>query len=206
MARFFKKLYTHVKETIEDDFIDVFDDKKVGPNVSLKIKGTVKTDHRVLIKAEGSTHANGNVVEGTLEPEFKIPDYDVVIKGKLQTNNAFEGTIQCNNYLVKGSTFFLTDKLSEKGEKTVEAGFDYLNKDILSLNLKVISPVENIDTNKIDVYTAFVGFYQGLSVGGDCKVNVAQFKSSACNLYIEYVKDSLSLAFFGKYEEKKKRR
>jgi len=28
MARFFKKIYTQVKETVEDDFIDAFDEKK----------------------------------------------------------------------------------------------------------------------------------------------------------------------------------
>jgi hypothetical protein len=109
--------------------------------------------------------------------------------------------------LVKGSTLFVTDKLSEKGDKSVEAGVDYLSKDVGSLNLKVISPLD-FDTSKIDVYTAFVGFYKGFSLGGDCRLNVKNFKASNCNAILEYVKNDVALAFFGKYEikgEKKKR-
>jgi len=171
------------------------------------MKTTLKTPSGWMIKAEGATHANGNDVEGTLEPEYKFPDYDVVLKGKLQTNNTFEGSLLFNNMLVKGSTLFFTDKLSDKGEKSVEAGIDYLSKDVGSLNLKVISPLD-FDTAKIDAYTAFVGFYKGFSLGGDCRLNVKNFKASNCNAYLEYVKNDVAVAFFGKYEtkgEKKKR-
>jgi len=202
MARFFKKLYTHVKETIEDDFIDPFDDKKVGQNVSLKIKSTLKTESGALVKAEGSTHPNGNDVEGTLEPEFKFSDYDVTVKGKFQTNNTFEGSVLFNNYLVKGSTFFVTDKLSDKGEKSVEAGVDYLSKEHGSLNIKVISPLD-FNAEKVDLYAAFVGYYKGYSLGVDSKLNIHSFKPSACNGYLEFVHDDLSLALFAKYEHKK---
>jgi len=177
--------------------------KKVGQNVALKIKSTLKTPSGVLIKAEGSTHANGNDVEGVLEPEFKINDYDIVVKGKLQTNNTFEGSVLFNNYVVKGSTFFITDKLSDKGDKSVEAGVDYLSKDYGSINLKVISPFD-FNTEKIDFYGAFVGIYNNYSIGGDCKLNVLAFKSSACNAYLEYVNKDAYLALFGKYEDKSK--
>jgi len=160
-----------------------------------------------LIKAEGATHANGSDVDGTLEPEYKFPDYDIVVKGKLQTNNTFEGSVLFNNLLLKGSTLFVTDKLSDKGDKSIEAGVDYLSKDLGSLNLKVISPLD-FDTSKIDVYTAFVGFYKGFSLGGDCKLGLGNFKATSCNAILEYVKNDQALAFFGKYEikgEKKKK-
>jgi len=201
MARFFKKLYTHVKETIEDDFIDPFDEKKVGENVSLKIKSTFKTPSGWLIKAEGSTHANGNDVDGTLEPEYKISD-DITIKGKFQTNNVIEGTLLFNNLLGSGATLFFTDKLSEKKEKCVEAGIDYLSKDIGSLNVKVTSPLD-FDTSKIDVYTALVGFYEGYSLGGDCKVSLKNFLQPVTgNAYLEYNKKDVSVVLSGKYEDK----
>jgi len=199
MARYFKKLNTHVKETIEDDFLDPFDDKKVGENVSLKIKSTFKTPSGWLIKVEGSTHANGNDVDGVLEPEYKYNDH--VLKGKLQTNNAFEGSILLNN-LIQGSTLFITDKLSEKKEKSIEAGFDYLSKDVGSLNLKVIAPVD-FDTTKIDVYTALVGFYKGYSIGGECKFNINNaLQPSISNAFVEYNKGDVAVVLFGKYEDK----
>jgi len=185
-----------VKETIEDDFIDAFDTTKTGQNVSLKIKTSLKTPTG-LIKAEGSTHPNGKDVDGTLEPEFKFNDYDVVVKGKLQTNNNFEGTLNFNNYLIKGSTFFGTGKLNERGQSSLEAGVTYLNKEIGSLNLKVISPF-TFKTSDIDIYGAFVGYKSGFSLGGDCKLKVSPFNSSACNAYLEYVKDDVALAFFWK--------
>jgi len=189
-----------VKETIEDDFIDPFDDKKTGENVSLKVKSTFKTTSGWLIKAEGATHANGNDVEGTLEPEYKFTDYDVTVKGKVQTNNTFEGSILFNNIL--GSTLFLTDKLNDKNEKSIEAGIDYLSKDVGSVNVKVISPIE-FDTTKIDIYTALVGFYNGYSLGGDCKVNLKNvLQPTAGNAYLEYNKKDVSVVLFGKYEDK----
>jgi len=205
MARFFKKLNSHVKETIEDDYLDAFDDKKVGENVSLKFKSTLRSPTGWLIKAEGSTHANGNDVEGVLEPEYKFPDYDITLRGKLQTNNAFEGSFLLNNVLLKGSTIFVTDKLSDKGEKTLEAGIDYLSKDVGSFNLKVISPLD-FDTAKIDLYSACVGVYKNLSLGGDVKLGISNFKPSAYNVFLEYVKHDVSLAFFSKYEVKNEKK
>jgi len=202
MARFFKKLNTNVKETIEDDFIDPFDEKKLGENVSLKIKSTLKTPSGWLIKAEGSTHANGNDVDGTLEPEYKFSDYDVTVKGKFQTNNTFEGTFMINNLLGSGSTFFFTDKLNDKKEKSIETGIDYLSKDVGSLNIKVTSPLD-FDTTKIDVYTALVGFYNGYSLGGDCKVNLKNvLQPLNGNAYLELNKNDVSVVLFGKYEDK----
>jgi len=174
MARLFKNLYQQVKETVEDDFIDPFDNKKVGNNVSLKIKSSLKTPHG-LIKAEGSTHPNGTDVDGTIEPEFKFPDFDVVVKGKLQTNNNFEGTINFNNYLVNGSTFFETTKMSESGETSLEAGVNYLNKELGSFNLKLSSPLAFKGLESLDFYGAFVGYRNGFSLGGDCKLALKKF-------------------------------
>jgi len=191
-----------VKETIEDDFIDPFDEKKLGENVALKIKSTFKTPSGWLIKTEGSTHANGDSVDGTLEPEYKFSNYDVTVKGKFQTNNAFEGTISFNNLLGNGSTLFVTDKLSEKKDKSVEAGLDYISKDVGSLNLKVTSPID-FDTSKIDVYSALVGFYNGYSFGGDCKVSLKNIlQPTMGNAYLEYNKKDVSVVLFGKYEDK----
>jgi hypothetical protein len=201
MARLFKNLYQQVKETIEDDFIDPFDKKKIGNNVSLKIKSSLKTPCG-LIKAEGSTHPNGSDVDGTIEPEFKFPDYDVVLKGKLQTNNNFEGTINFNNYLLKGTTWFETTKLNESGDTSLEAGVNYLNKDYGSFNFKLSSPIAFKGLESLDLYTAFVGYKSGFSLGGDVKLALKNFKSSACNAYLEYVKDDVSVALFGKYEKK----
>jgi len=200
VARFFKKINSQVKETVEDDFIDAFDEKKVGQNVSLKVNTTLKTPNGVMIKASGSSHANGNEVDGTLEPEFKFNE-NFTLKGKLQTNNAFEGSFLINDYLGKGSTVFLTDKLTDKKEKVVEGGFDYLSKDLGSLNLKLITNGE-FDLEKTDFYGAAVAYKNGFSIAGDCKLNVSDFKFSSYNGYVEYVKGDLSVAVFGKYEKK----
>jgi len=174
--------------------------KKVGPNVSVKVNTTLKTPNGVLIKASGSSHANGVVVDGTLEPEFKLNE-NFTIKGKCQTNNAFEGSLLLNDLLGKGTTLFLTDKYTEDNKKLVEGGFDYLMKDLGSVNLKVMTN-SDFDMDRTDFYAAGVGYMDGFSLAGDCKFGVSDFTLSSYNAYLEYVKGDLSVAVFGKYEKK----
>jgi len=166
----------------------------------VKVNTTLKTPNGVLIKASGSSHANGTDVDGTLEPEFKLHEH-ITIKGKLQTNNVFEGSFLVNDYLAKGSTLFLTDKYTDKHEKVVEGGFDYLSKDLGSVNLKVITN-SDFDMEKTEFYGAAVGFKDGFSLAGDCKLSISDWKFSSYNGYLEYVKGDLSVAAFGKYEKK----
>jgi hypothetical protein len=204
MARFFKKLYSSVKETIDDDFVDFGEDKNVGPNIHLKIISTMKTPSGVTIKATGAGFPDGKNVEGTLEPEFKIPEYDLTLKGKLQTSNVFEGSLLLNDKLLKGSTVFATGKVDGE-KKTVELGFDYLNKDHGSLNLKLISPPV-LDVEQLDVYGAVVGHHNGVSVGGDARVSVNTKELKLWDAYAEYDKDDVQIAAYAKFDQKKKKK
>jgi len=199
MARFFKKLYSSVKETIEDDFIDTNDDKKIGENVGLKFATTIKSGG-ALIKANGTSHNNGNTVEGTIEPELKFQD--LTLKGKFQTNNMLEASVLFNDKLMKGSTVFVTGKVDDKLATSVEVGLDYLDKQYGSLNLKVISPTE-FDMEKVDVYGAAVGIYNNLTAGIDGRINVSSQDVSNWNSFIEYNKGDLTFALFSKFDKKK---
>jgi len=201
MARFFKKVYNSVKETVEDDFIDASDEKKVGQNVSLKINANLKTPNGVLLKASAFSHPNGKDVEGTLEPEFKFPDLDLTIKGKLITNNVFEGSVLLNDKIGKGSSVFVTGKLDDKRQTSVEVGLDYINSTMGSCNLKLISPT-TFDTDKMDFYGAGVAYWEGVSFALDTKLNISSRDVSNMNGYLEYVSKDISVAAFGKYEKK----
>jgi len=200
MARVFKKLYNLQKETLDDDFPELEDDK-IGPNLGFKVIGTMKHVHGSTIKATAYKHPSGNSVEGTLEPEFKFSDY-ITVKGKYQTNNKFETTLSLNDQLAKGSTIFATGKceLAPKGTKTsFELGVEYLNKEKLSANLKFITP-SSFDSSKFELYGNFTGYYEGVSVGGEVKANISSQDLSIGNGFIQYDNSDQSIALFRKYD------
>jgi len=205
MARFFKKLYTLQKETLEDDFPETAEDK-LGPNVALKVISTLKRDDCCSIKSTGFKHADGKSVEGTLEPEFKFSDYNVVLKGKFVSSNKYETTLTFNDHLVKGASVFVTGKceLGDKPKQSIDLGVDYLNKEYAAVNVKVTSPVPHFDTNDIDLYMAGVAYRQGVSVGGEVQVKPARKDVSKWTTYLQYDDSTRSGALFGKYEKNKK--
>jgi len=204
MARFFKKLYSTIKETVDDDFVDFGEAKNVGDNVHLKVISTLRTASGVTIKTTGAGLPDGKNVEGTLEPEFKIADYDLTLKGKLVTTNTFEGSLLLNDKLLKGSTVFATGKI--EGEKrTIELGVDYLNKDNGSLNLKLITP-PTTEMKELDLYAAAVGHYNGYSLGGDVRVNLNTQEPKLWDVYAEYDNKDVQIAGFAKYDKKKSKK
>jgi len=202
MSKFFKNLYKVQKETIDDDFPELEEDK-IGENLGFKVVTNLKNES-VSFKTTGFKHPNGSDVEGTLEPELRLKDYDVTLKGKFQTSNKFESTISLNDKLVKGSTLFVTGKaeVTDKPKQTLELGFDYMNKDFGSFNLKLISP-PTFDPKDIELYTAGVGQYQGVSVGVDVQLHPSSKVVSKSNGYIQYDDKDFSFALFGKYDKKK---
>jgi len=206
MARFFKKLYTLQKETLEDDFPETAEDK-LGPNVALKVISTLKRDDYCTIKSTGFKHADGGKgVEGTLEPEFKFSDYNAVLKGKFVSSNKYESTLTLNDHLVKGASVFVTGKceLGDKPKHSIDLGVDYLNKEYAAVNVKVTSPVPHFDTNDIDLYLAGVAHQQGVSLGGEVQVKPARKEVSKWTTYLQYDDSTRSGALFGKYEKNRK--
>jgi len=198
MARFFKKLYTLHKETLEDDFIDLT--KEIGSNLNLKLITNFKHEHGVNLKVTAKKHPNGNVVEGLLEPEVKYNNF--VLKGKIPTSNEFETTILANDILTKGATVFVTGKCNVEAssvKSSVEVGVDYLQKDLGSVNLKVITPTP-VETNDIKVYGAITGHSNGVSVG--VEGTVGNFEKGAklekWTGYIQHDSEGQSVALFGK--------
>jgi hypothetical protein len=202
-VRYFKKLYTSIKETVEDDFIDGSDAKKTGDNVGLKFSTTLKnTTAGTLIKASANSASNGKDFEGTIEPEFKFQEYDLTLKGKFITDNTIEASILANDKLAKGSTIFLTGKIDNKLNSSVEVGLDYLEKGKGSLNLKVISPTD-LDFEKVDIYGAAVGVYKNYSIGVDGKLNPDSQSIANWNSFIEYNHQDLTFALFSKMDKDK---
>jgi hypothetical protein len=170
----------------------------------MKVISTLKTPSGVTIKATGAGLPDGKHVEGTLEPEFKFADYDLTLKGKLVTTNSFEGSLLLNDKLLKGSTVFATGKV--EGEKrSIELGFDYLNKENGSLNLKVITP-PTTEMKELDLYGAAVGCYKGFSLGGDARVNLNTQELKLWDAYVEYDKNDVQIAGFAKYDKKKSKK
>jgi len=204
MARFFKKLYSSIKETVDDDFVDFGEEKNVGDNVHLKVISTLKTSSGVTIKTTGAALPDGKNVEGTLEPEFKIADYDLTLKGKLVTTNTFEGSLLLNDKLLQGSTLFATGK-AEGEKRTIEVGFDYLNKENGSLNLKFITP-PTTEMKELDLYAAAVGHYNGTSLGGDVRLNLSSNELKLWDVYAEYDNKDVQIAGFAKYDKKKSKK
>jgi len=203
MARFFKKLYTLQKETIDDDFPELEDDK-IGDHLGFKVVTTLK-DSCFNFKTTGFKHPNGSDVEGTLEPEIKISDYDLTIKGKFQTSNKYEATLSLGDKIVKGTTFFVTGKaeVTDKPKESFELGFDFISKEIGSVNLKFITP-RSFDTDELEFYGAGVGYYQGVSVGGDVQLKATNPKDvSKANGYLQFDNSITSSALFVKYDKKK---
>jgi len=203
MARFFKKLYTLQKETLEDDFPETADDK-LGANLALKVVSTLKRDGCTL-KSTGFKHANGKSVEGTFEPEFKFDDYNVALKGKFISSNKYETTVTLNDHLVKGASIFATGKceIGENSKQSVDLGVDYINKEYAAVNVKVNSPVPHFDSENLDVYLAAVGYQQGVSLGGEVQVKPATKDVSKWTAYAQYDDKERSGAIFGKFEKKK---
>jgi len=161
----------------------------------------------VNVKSTGYKHPNGEEVDGTLEPEYKIADYDLTLKGKLQTSNRYEGTVSLNDKLVKGSTLFLTGKaeLGSKPKQSIEAGFDYLNKDFASLNLKFISPT-SFNMEDVEIYAAGTSHAQGISGGADIQFKPTVQEISKWNVFAQYDDSDNSIGVFGKFDKEKKSR
>jgi len=209
MARFFKKLYQNQKDILTEDFPELEDDSKIGDHLGFKVITNLKKDF-MTFKTTGFKAPNGNDVEGTLEPELKFSEYDIILKGKIQTTNKYEATLSLNDKVVKGSTVFVTGRaeVGDKPKKTLEFGVDYLNKEYGSLNLKVITP-HSFDTKDIELYAAFVGYYQGASIGGDVQLKVVapekETPISKWNGYLQYdySSNNYSSALFGKHDKKK---
>jgi len=208
MAKFFKKLYTQQKELIDDDFPEL-DNDKIGENLGLKIITHLKNaPNGITFKTTGYKHPNGEEVDGTVEPEIKFSSLDLTVRGKLQTSNKYEATVSLNDKLIKGSTVFVTGKaeLGTKPKESVEFGFDYLNKEYATFNLKFISPI-SFKTEDLEIYTAGVGYFQGSSLGGDVQfkpVGGDGVEVSKANGYFQYDNSGFSTALFGKYDKKKR--
>jgi len=202
MARFFKKLYSSQKETIEDDFLEL-DDEKVGDTLGVKFINTFKHSHGTLVKVTAHKHPSAKSVEGTIEPEIKCDDY--IVKAKLQTSNKFEATISAVDKLTKGATAFITGKCElgpETSKNTVDVGVDYLNKDYGSLNLKFSTPI-TLETSSMELYGAFVGHTQGASIGADVIARVGSQEVTKTNGYVQYDDKEKSIAVWGKFDKKK---
>jgi len=127
------------------------------------------------------------------------------LKGKIQTSNKYEGTVSLSDKLGKGSTLFVTGKteLGPKPKESIEFGFDYLSKDLGSVNLKFISPI-SFESKDIEFYGAGVGYYQGASLGVDVQTNLSPFNVTKSNGYLQYDNSNYSVGLFGKLDNKKK--
>jgi len=165
MSYFYKKFYTPIKETLEDDFSDLsshlLHEEGATNNVGLKFVNTIKTENGLKLKLTNTRDPKGTFTT-LLEPEFKIPNYNMVFEAKIGTDRKFQDTI---NFLdlfgQKGSKFFLRG-LYEKGKPSGEVGFEFKNGTV-ALNGSVTYP-QNGNVRGIG---AGVYRFNEKSLGGD---------------------------------------
>jgi len=165
MSYLYKKFYTPIKETLEDDFSDLsthllHEDGSTN-NVGLKFVNTFRTENGLKIKLINTRDPKGTFTT-LVENEFKIPQYNVLLEGKLGTDKKFQHTINVLDVGQKGSKVFLRG-LSEKGKHSGELGFEFKNGTV-ALNGSVTYPLSNGI-----VRGAGAGVYKlnEYSVGGD---------------------------------------
>jgi len=97
----------------------------------------------------------------TIEPEFKIAKYNLLLEAKVGTDRKFQKTISLVDYLQKGSKFFVRG-LTENGKHTGEVGFEYKDERV-ALNGTVTKPLEG----QVKVVGAGVAKQNSYTVGGD---------------------------------------
>jgi len=165
MANFYKKLYTKVKETLEDDFPDpnpkLLSNDGLN-NIGIKFIDTLKTPNGLKFKTTLKRDPNGNLT-GTLEPEIKFSSKNITFEGKISTDNKYEDSVSFTNYLVDGSKFSLKG-LYEEGSMNGEAGLEFKNENV-AFNASLSYP----DSGDIKVAAAAVYNSSGYSLGGDAE-------------------------------------
>jgi len=131
------------------------------------------------LKTTHTRDPNGTFVS-LLEPEFKIPQYNVTLDGKIGTDRKFQGTFSIVDLGMKGSKVFLRG-LSEEGKLSGEVGFEYKNSS-LSVNGTVTKPLDG----KIKGIGAGVYKYNNYSVGGDVELVQDKITRYSAKAQIDY--------------------
>jgi len=142
MSFFYKKLYTPLKETLEDDFCDLNPSliKGGASNVGLKFIHVLRTENGLKLKTITKRDPNTNLTT-TVESEFKIPKYNVTLEGKFGTDRKFQDTISLVDVFgQKGSKVFVRGLL-EDGKTKGEVGFEFKNGTV-ALDGTVTKPSE----------------------------------------------------------------
>jgi len=154
------------------------------------------------VKATAFKHPNGTIIKGYFTPEFRIKRF--CLKGNFQTNDKIEVTLT-GSVGELGYDVFTSLKQNED-KKYFNSGFDFLDKN-LSLNFHVMVPL-NGEKSSMNFYTAAVGYYRGVSIGGEIRSRYLtdKFEFLKDNIYIQYDGDRLSGALFYKDDVEKGRR
>jgi len=136
----YKKFYTPIKETLEDDYPDL-NPKLISSgdknNIGLKLISTIKSPNGLKVKTTygRDPNANYNVL---CEPELKITKYNLSYEGKMGTDRKFQHTLNYLDLFGKGSKVY-GKAISEEGKLSGEAGFEYKDSN-LTLSGSVTKP------------------------------------------------------------------
>jgi len=95
------------------------------------------------------------------------------------------------------------DLSGSEAKHSLEFGFDFIQKEYASINLKFITPYP-FETKYFELYTAAVGYYQGVSVGTEVQLFPSKpgVEVSKATGYLQYDKQNFSTALFAKFERK----
>jgi len=161
MANFYKKLYTPLKETLEDDYPSS-DPKLVSDGlnrIGTKLTHNFKTTNGLKLKTTVNRNPNGDVI-ATTEPELKL-DNTVTLSGKLATDLKFEATLAKTDLLYKGTKLYVKGLL-DQNKPSIEGGFEYKDK-----NCAADGKATYTDTKDVKIFLSGVIHNSGWSLGGD---------------------------------------
>jgi len=162
-ALLYKKLYTPLKETLEDDYSDLNPEliDSSTNNVGLKMINVLKTQNGLKLKSTHQRDPNTNYTT-TFEPEIKLSQYNFLYEGKIGTDKKFQHTFSFTDMLLKGSKLYAKVISEKKGKRSGELGFEYKDSNV-SLNGSFNQP----NGGNFKVFGAGVLKYNTFLIGGD---------------------------------------
>jgi len=162
MANFYKKLYTPLKETLEDDYPNS-DPKLVSDGlnrIGTKLTHNFKTANGLKLKTTVNRNPNGDVI-ATTEPELKNDNLNVTLSGKLGTDRKYEVSLAKTDLLQKGTKLYVKGLL-DQSKPSFEGGFEYKDKTVAADGKATYT-----DTGDIKLYLSGVIHNSGWSLGGE---------------------------------------
>jgi len=190
MALVYKKFYTPVKETLDDDYPDMnpkllsSGDKN---NIGLKLISTIRSPNGLKVKTTYGRDPNANYII-LYEPEWKFTKYNISYEGKLGTDIKIHHALNLLDVLGKGSKVY-AKAITEEGKLSGETGFEYKDS-----NLTLAGSFTKPQVGEFRVLGNGVYKYGDCNIGGDVEYD-NEHGVTRYSAKVQHDKDDTSLCF-----------